>query len=199
MADTGSPWNLPYPLPTDLVKDGADDIKALAEATATGLSGIPVLAGIGTNVVQTVKTDEFSTTSGTFGNITGFSVAITPTSATSKVLLIASLVLGSTGTSGSASHVRFSGGNTSGYIGDASGSQVRATYGLAWETSTQYLALSATLVFLDSPATTSSTTYNVQMRRGTGGTAFLNRQSPTDNAAYMARSASSFTVIEVSA
>jgi len=38
MSDTGSPWNLPYPLPTDLVRDGAQAIEDLAEATATGLS-----------------------------------------------------------------------------------------------------------------------------------------------------------------
>lgn len=38
MADTGAPWNLPYPLSTDLVRDGAQAIEDLAEATATGLS-----------------------------------------------------------------------------------------------------------------------------------------------------------------
>ena len=37
MADTGAPWNLPYPLPTDLVRDGAQAIQDLAEATADGL------------------------------------------------------------------------------------------------------------------------------------------------------------------
>jgi len=38
MATTGSPWNLPYPLPTDLVRDGADAIKDLAEGTASALT-----------------------------------------------------------------------------------------------------------------------------------------------------------------
>jgi hypothetical protein len=38
MATTGSPWNLPYPLPTDLVRDGADAIKDLAEDTAAALT-----------------------------------------------------------------------------------------------------------------------------------------------------------------
>jgi hypothetical protein len=38
MATTGSPWNLPYPIPTDLVRDGADAIKDLAEDTAAALT-----------------------------------------------------------------------------------------------------------------------------------------------------------------
>jgi hypothetical protein len=37
MATTGAPWNLPYPVSTDLVRDGAVAIENLAEATATQL------------------------------------------------------------------------------------------------------------------------------------------------------------------
>jgi hypothetical protein len=37
MADTGAPFALPYPTPTDLVRDGADAIKALAEKVETYL------------------------------------------------------------------------------------------------------------------------------------------------------------------
>jgi hypothetical protein len=42
VADTGAPFFLPYPLPSDLVRDGANDIKALAEAMAQALEDIPV-------------------------------------------------------------------------------------------------------------------------------------------------------------
>jgi hypothetical protein len=38
MATTGAPWNLPYPLDTDLVIDGASDIEDLADGVAAGLS-----------------------------------------------------------------------------------------------------------------------------------------------------------------
>jgi hypothetical protein len=37
MADTGAPYNLPYPLGTDLVIDGASDIQDLAEAVDAAL------------------------------------------------------------------------------------------------------------------------------------------------------------------
>jgi hypothetical protein len=40
VADTGLPYELPFPLPTDLVKDGAGDIQALAEATAAALDTV---------------------------------------------------------------------------------------------------------------------------------------------------------------
>jgi len=54
------------------------------------------------------------------------------------------------------------------------------------------------LVYLDAPATTSSTTYEVQMRVNSG-TAYVN-QSPTDiDNANFARGASSITVLEVKA
>jgi hypothetical protein len=42
MADTGAPYFLPYPENTDLVRDGADAIKDLAEALAQALEDIPV-------------------------------------------------------------------------------------------------------------------------------------------------------------
>jgi hypothetical protein len=38
VATTGAPWNLPYPVPTDLVRDGAEAIEDLAEATASSLT-----------------------------------------------------------------------------------------------------------------------------------------------------------------
>jgi hypothetical protein len=54
--------------------------------------------------------------------------------------------------------------------------------------------------FLDSPATTSATTYKAQFRLGGGGagTAYIN-QSPNDvDAAYTARGISVITVMEIS-
>jgi hypothetical protein len=52
MATTGAPWNLPYPLDTDLVIDGAQAIQDLAEATATGLTATgPVFSTATTNTV----------------------------------------------------------------------------------------------------------------------------------------------------
>jgi hypothetical protein len=56
-----------------------------------------------------------------------------------------------------------------------------------------------TLVFLDSPATTSATTYKVQGRNTLAGTFYVNRtKTDTDSAAF-GRTASTITVMEISA
>ena len=202
MADTGAPWNLPYPLPTDLVRDGADAIKDLAEAAASGLdlAGNP---GIGSNVVQTVKTNVFTTTSSTFTDVTGLTATITPTSATSKILVIADVVLVNTNTSGSvvSAFMRINGGNADNYVGDADGSRSRVTHGNTtfFDTSpSSYSVHGRTAVVLDSPGVATAVTYAVQVRVS-GGTAAVNRTTVDSNSAIYARTPSSITLIEVAA
>jgi hypothetical protein len=53
MADTGAPFNLPYPLDTDLVIDGANDIQSLAEAVDDALDDVKIaFATASTNTVD---------------------------------------------------------------------------------------------------------------------------------------------------
>jgi hypothetical protein len=173
MADTGAPWELPYPLNTDLVRDGADAIKALAEATADGLDdldtaidNIPVLAGIGSNVVTAITRNAFATTGTTFAEITGLTATITPSSATSKVLIIAYVRYSNTSSSDNSFLALFRDStNINGTID--SGSRFAATTDV----------YDATMVLLDSPETTSPITYGVRLASGSaGGTAVANRR-----------------------
>lgn len=57
-----------------------------------------------------------------------------------------------------------------------------------------------TIEYLDSPATTSSTTYNVKIcsSNNSTGIAYLNRTRSDDDAYWMGRATSSITLIEVS-
>jgi hypothetical protein len=195
MADTGSPWNLPYPLPTDLVKDGADAIKDLAEAAATSLSAIPVLAGTGTNVVYSVKTDVFTTTNTAY-TATGLSATITPTSASSKVLAIAVANGSASDVSGAGgAGVRISRSGSAMDLGDAAGTRTRIPANLTYTPDRGLY--SATLVWLDSPATTSATTYIVDMRRYGNSTAKLNASVDDLDNGTRARSTSYIVLIEV--
>jgi hypothetical protein len=150
--------------------------------------------GLGTNVAQTVKTDTFTTSSATFTVITGFSVTITPTSATSKILVIANGSINNT-SAFNGEHVRLMRGATPIYIGDASSGIVQATYGTAGSTG---IVGGFTAVYLDSPATASAVTYSMEARRGTGGTLTFNR-SGADSTEANARMAASITAIEVAA
>jgi hypothetical protein len=192
MADTGSPWNLPYPLDTDLVKDGAQAIEDLAVAVASGLTAAPLVR----QVISTPKLDTFSTTSTSFTSVTGLSASITPQTNTNKVLVIAQFNAGSSGTNFFA---RLDGGNSGTYIGDAASTRVRAATEVEIVSGT--LQSPATLVYLDSPATTSPVTYEVQIRRGgvTSGTVFINRSSDDADNTNRSRTASSITLIEVAA
>jgi len=201
MPDTGAPWNIPYVASTDLVSDWPTDSQDLAEAIADGLDAAGN-AGIGTNVVSATKTDTFITTSTSFVTPTGLSATITPTSASSKILIIAQLSVSPDNIGArSTVHGRISGGNAGTYVGDASGSTVRNVFGIR-ETGDEFFNsnIAQTMVYLDSPNTTGATTYEAQIRMGLSGSSVsLNRPENSTNSADFGRGASSITVIEVAA
>jgi len=147
-------------------------------------------------VVSTTKTDTFTTTSSTFANITGLTATITPSSIDSKILIYATLVGGDN--TGSTVFFRLRRGSTDIAIGDAAGSRVRLT-GSFYSTNAA-TAASVALSHLDSPATTSATTYAIHMASQANGTAtYINRtDTDTDNANFW-RSVSTITVMEISA
>lgn len=144
-------------------------------------------------VVSTVKTDTFSTSNLTFTNVTGLSVAITPSSASNKVLILVSVGLGDQ--AGVA--WRLTGGNTASYIGDTAGSRVRGVGGQYDNVQNGPVNFSG--VYLDSPATTSATTYQVQIiSLNTGNTAYVNRSHTDTDSAIFVRGASTITALEIS-
>ena len=146
-------------------------------------------------VLSTVKTDTFSMSSATYADITGLSVTITPSSATNKILVI---VDGNMGSNAGvvAARARLVRGSTAISVGDAAGSRILA--------STEGLSASGnhmtpmSISFLDSPATTSATTYKVQMQNNGGGSAsYINRSTADGDSSSIVRAASSITVMEV--
>ena len=153
-------------------------------------------AGSVLQVLQTVKTDTFSTTSTlTYVDVTGVSVSITPTSATSNVLV--TVTLSGSGNSGAAGLlIRLVRNSTAIYVGDSAGSRIQAT--TTNMTSDNNLAQAIAFTFLDSPATTSATTYKVQICSSYGSSPVVINRSITDtDASDRARTASSITVMEI--
>lgn len=173
----------------------------------TDLGGdVPDGVGRILQVVSTAKTDTFSSASTTFVDITGMSVSITPSSATSKIFVMAMVALSSASTDGGRQivFVNLVRDSTTLFIGDAAGSRERTTiqHGATagFNTAMSYIAEPSNLSFLDSPASTSALTYKLQIRTnsGSGRTAFLNRAgiSDTDNDTF-GRSVSSITLMEI--
>ena len=114
-------------------------------------SGVNVTGHI-LQVVSVRKTDTFTTTSETFVDVTGLTVSITPTSASNKIFVFYSAYLSSTGADfGSVSKLLR--GSTQLDIGYNQTNPVQS--GTGGTTVNQ---------ILDSPNTTSSVTYKIQLR-----------------------------------
>ena len=166
--------------------------------TATTFSGSS-LSGIDTGkilqVVQTTKTDTQSIQSQTFTDISGMSVTITPTSASSKILVMFSISV-TTSSYGMINLVR---GSTDIFKGNSAGSRVNCT--VAAITQNTYECETYSHTFLDSPNTTSATTYKLTAStpHQSSYIIYVNR-APTDtDYNYVPRPVSSITVMEVAA
>ena len=137
----------------------------------------PLAAGQVVSTSVTART--FTTSSSTYVDVTGLSVSITPTSATSTVLCLVTATFGPSGIL----YAQLMRGSTAIGSGGDAFTVVENGGGSVIQTS---------MVFLDSPATTSATTYKVQVKTNTLA-AFLNRRQLSD----IYQSASTITVMEI--
>ena len=155
--------------------------------TATGFGKV-------LQVVQTVKSDTFSSSSSSWTDITGLSVSITPSSASSKILIMYSIIA-----SESASQFasfRITRNSTGIAIGDASGNRQPATTS-SWGGGATNQTNSQSVQYLDSPSTTSSTTYKVQTISTASQINYINRNVRDNDAYYEPRTISTITVMEI--
>ena len=149
-------------------------------------------------VVSTTKTDTYtdSSASGTLTTITGLSATITPSSTSSKILIYVTLNYGANG--GNRAIFGLTGGNTAtAYRGDAAGSRRQVATGAQSIDANDVVPV--TMLYLDSPATTSAVTYAAQAADIEGGTLYINRSSTDTNGTNYARYASTIVVAEISA
>ena len=145
-------------------------------------------------IVETVKTTTTSSTSASYVDMTGMTVSITPTGTSSKILVMTSLTV-----CGSATYSmmwQFVRGSTPICIGtDATSNRQNCTQHSQSQTgrTTHNMGMS----YLDSPSTTSATTYKLQWLVESGSTVYLNRTNSDNDAAYIPRCASTITVMEI--
>jgi hypothetical protein len=148
--------------------------------------------------LSATKTDTFTTVSTSWVDITGLSVSITPTSATSKILIFASLQI-SNATVSQGTYFRFVRDSTPINIGDAIGSRSQVTNMSQEGSSAGRFITPMNSIFLDSPATTSATTYKLQTNCLDAGTICINRSGGNTDGASYATTVSSITVMEIAA
>jgi len=154
-------------------------------------------------VVQTVKTDHFSVSNANGSDITGMSVAITPSSSSNKVLISIELAWGDAG-NGYAGFRLLRGSTNIGQstaLDSANSANTQDTAFACGSESSQgtYKLNNTSFEFLDSPSTTSATTYKLQIITFTSGTFHLNRPNSIGNARYTMSGTSTITAQEVGA
>lgn len=148
-------------------------------------------------VLQTPKTDTFTTSSTSFTDITGLSVNITPSSTSSKVLVFMDCKVASA--TNVTAFVRMVRDSTAIYVGDAASNRQRATMSNSDDPSSQFI-FQMSGMFLDSPSTTSQVTYKVQILSepsGNTGNVYVNRSDADTDNNQEGRYASSITVMEI--
>jgi hypothetical protein len=167
------------------------DINASAAIAGTKLTGV----GKVLQVVQTAKTDTFSTSTTSYTDVTGLSVSITPSSASNKVLVLCQISAG--GEDNLYAHARIVRDSTSIFEGNSdSASRTESTIALTGNSFADKFA-NGSIIYLDSPATTSATTYKIQVNSASGQSFRINRTDTDANAVYTSRPTSSITVMEI--
>jgi hypothetical protein len=155
-------------------------------------------------VVSTTKTDTFSASValGASTDITGLSVSITPTSASSKIYIVGVVHFANVNTYGSGA-VTLVRDSTAIGVGTSTGSRTAVTGASIVFSGGTYDMLNTMISHLDSPATTSATTYKLQLtnatRAGVTSTMYVNRNNDDADLNRTPRPVSTITAFEVSA
>jgi len=200
-ADTSNGLKLTSDTSGEIALQSAGTTIATVSSTGIAMASGKTLTGGGKilQVLQAVKSDTFSTTSTSLVDVSGLSVSITPSSTSSKILVHVDLFLTASYYVGHAQLVRNS---TLIYRADTAGNRPIDSITFAQNVSNDGIMQRSSIMYLDSPSTTSATTYKVQAstrKDGQGGGVFyINRTTQDrDTTGYDARGPSSITVMEV--
>jgi len=175
------------------------------DLAANAVTAAKLAAGAGGKILQVQTTGSITSTPSTtsqesFGDISGFSVNITPAATSSKVLVIVNLGrVGCNFAGGRITAFRLMRDSTAINVGTVS--QDRFLTSFVHAQPDPYYTGGITYTFLDSPSTTSQVTYKLQFSGQNGEIHYINRGGADDNNsdAPNSRAASSMTVMEVGA
>lgn len=190
---------------TSLIK--VDSIQTAAGGTPTAASlGIGGVGKIGQVVSTTFTGTESSSSLSSSNNWTDSSIyaSLTPSSTSSKIMVMATVNQGSSDNSNGSHIGRFtqaiSGGSTTAvFVGATAGNRILTSSGRGNASFDPYTILTCGFNFLLTPNTTSAVTVKYQFSvRGTGsGTAYINRSGNDGDSTEDQRTASAITLMEV--
>lgn len=176
------------------------DLGADAVVTDGVIAASALPAGSILQVVSTTKTDTFTTTSTSYTGVTDLTASITPSSASNKIMVMINASVGAT--NDSTAHLRAARDGSPVNVGDSSGSVVQSAVSIYGRSSVDGGAFTgqhgSSITFLDSPATTSSVTYTVELRTGNlNGAVYVGRAGTTADSTITGRTPSNITLMEV--
>ena len=151
-------------------------------------------------IVSTNKTDTYSAsiaTEGISGIVTGLTVDITPSAATSKILVLLNMGVGADGEHGMSFQLYRD--TTQIDLADASSSRPRRSKGPMQNSGGTGYITNMNTNYLDSPSSTSALTYGVKIAHTSSSTkdVYVNRSHDNSDDASWGRNASTITVMEV--
>ena len=198
-----SPTNAPSAADVAFKLPNADGTSG--QAMVTDASGNLSFAGTGKilQVVSTTKTDtasQASVAAGAKWSITAFKATITPSSASSK-LLIFGIASFDTGNYSQALYLQKDGSDLAAAMGDAAGSRKSTVSQILDADGGAYQQVQHSFQFLDTAGDTSERYYNLALGHGRNAAVniFMNRSSTDSDNAQQFRTQSTITVMEVAA
>ena len=144
-------------------------------------------------VVNTIKSDTLASAGAAAWNDTGVSVAITPRSTSSKIVVNVNI---SAAHNSSNTWFKVLRDSTDLGLGDAGSSRLRCTFGNGYTFGDSNIMKTHSFSLLDSPSSTSAQTYKVQARSN-GGTYYINRSVNDTDSVDHGRASSTITLMEV--
>ncbi len=173
------------------------DINASAGIVSTKISGsfgkvlqVIQVTKLGTQTITGSNDDNPET----FTDITDLSVSITPSSASNKILILANVI----GHGSNNSFLTAFRGSTNLASPTSPSGRTPSLSGDFRITADTYRTASMPIMFLDSPATTSATTYKLGASIwGNGNSVYINRSASDDDFGYQNRAVSTLTVMEI--
>lgn len=150
--------------------------------------------GVKANIQQDTLDTTFTNTSTSWTDITGLSVSITPTSASNRIKVSLSISAQQQNGTGQG-FIRLVRDSTAIAVGATASSRTSCTFSV--NRSENVPCQMNSITYIDSPATTSATTYKVQVQTQGGGTTYINRGADDSDAATSPRPFSCITVEEI--
>jgi len=182
---------------------GITDGTIVAGDIASGaITAAKLASGVGGKVLQVVQATKVGTQtisgSGdnspeTFTDITDLSVSVTPSSASNKILILANVL----GSANNNSHLSAFRGSTNLSSPTSPSTRTPAFAGDFINAGNTSHSRTWSIIFLDSPSTTSSTTYKLGASIWGVNTLYINRAESDADAGYQPRATSTLIVMEI--